>query len=125
MPFIRGRYYMNPAAGNALETARETEAALADSRGDENGEQPSEDSARNAVDAKPVRRIEIEVAELVPNQSGRANKSYIAHLYREASNDSADIPGESGRSGEKRVFYDQGELMNFVNDELARKSFRQ
>ena len=28
MPYIRGRYYMNPVVGDALEAAREAEAAL-------------------------------------------------------------------------------------------------
>jgi len=29
MPYIRGRYYMNPVVGDALEAAREAEAAKA------------------------------------------------------------------------------------------------
>jgi hypothetical protein len=71
MPFIRGRYYVNPIAGGALEAAREAEEAAASSQ---NGDGADQQDDANAA-AQPV---------------------------------------------EKRVFYDQGQLVNFLRDELAK-----
>jgi hypothetical protein len=90
MPFIRGRYHINAIAGEALEAAREAEAALlalqrdsAQSGGDGNDEDDETGSADGA-DKGPIHRVEIEAAELVPSHSGRAQRGFVAHVHREA-----------------------------------------
>jgi hypothetical protein len=109
MPFIRGRYHMNPTVGDAIEAAREAEAALqalehaskvargdtadeedADSYGNRAGSNAS--SAANAPG--PIHRVEIEAAELVPSHSGRAQRGFVARIHRKpsiaAGNDGSD-----------------------------------
>ena len=98
MPYIRGRYYMNPVVGDALEAAREAEAALqalehaakvargdtgdedAASAGSSSGRSDSSSASsgsNSSADAYaksapgPIHRVEIEAAELVPAHSGR------------------------------------------------------
>ena len=97
MPFIRGRYHINPIAGEALEAARAAEAALseleeeaqgalgdsADSQGDAGGEDDDEFGGASQGDAGPIHRVEIEAAELVPSHSGRAQRGFVAHVHRE------------------------------------------
>ena len=78
MPFIRGRYHINAIAGEALEAARETEAALlalereagqADGQEDDGSDDGDEESVSGA-DKGPIHRVEIEATELVPAHSG-------------------------------------------------------
>jgi hypothetical protein len=90
MPFIRGRYHINAIAGEALEAAREAEAALlalehdaAQAGGEANEEDDETESARGA-EKGPIHRVEIEAAELVPSHSGRAQRGFVAHVHREA-----------------------------------------
>jgi len=92
MPFIRGRYHINAIAGEALEAAREAEAALlalehesgqVDDQGDDGGDDGEEESALGA-DKGPIHRVEIEAAELVPAHSGRAQRGFVARVHREA-----------------------------------------
>jgi hypothetical protein len=113
MPFIRG-YYVNPIAGNAIEAAREAEDAASTSSDARDGQSGETD----AGDAKPVRRIEIEVAELIPAHSGRATKGFVARLHREATAKSAAESADA--AAEKRVFYDPAQLADFVKNELAK-----
>jgi hypothetical protein len=103
MPFIRGRYHINPILGEALEAARDAEAALLalkqsglqngattatgyDSNaqsGDDSGDQTSDDATARTSDAKgPVHRVEIEAAEMVPSHSGRGQRGYAMRLHR-------------------------------------------
>jgi hypothetical protein len=89
MPFIRGRYHINAIAGEALEAAREAEAALlalehdaARAGGEENDD--DETDAAHGGDKGPIHRVEIEAAELVPSHSGRAQRGFVAHVHREA-----------------------------------------
>lgn len=84
MPFIRGRYHINAVAGEALEAAREAEAALlalqhdAESGGDfADGAHHSESRAKG-----PIHRVEIEAAETVPAHSGRAQRGFVARIHR-------------------------------------------
>jgi hypothetical protein len=91
MPFIRGRYHINAIAGEALEAAREAEAALLaleheaaqaggqDDEGDDGEEESASGSGRG-----PIHRVEIEAAELAPPHSGRAQRGFVAHVHREA-----------------------------------------
>jgi len=98
MPFINGRYYVNPIMGEALEAAREAESALAaletDARqnsggadgsaaseyGDGFGDEPG--GRGNDGGEGPIHRVEIEAAELVPSHSGRAAHGYVARVHR-------------------------------------------
>jgi hypothetical protein len=99
MPFIRGRYHINPVMGQALEAARQAEAALAaleqrarqSSTSDRSGDDSSADSygddatgfrsAPGAAAKGPVHRVEIEAAEVVPNHSGRAARGFVARIH--------------------------------------------
>ena len=98
MPFIRGRYHINAIAGEALEAARAAEAALlalehdaaqfgaqhdVEDEHDDNSdaEDGGEGTAQN-TSAGPIHRVEIEAAELVPAHSGRAQRSFVAHVHR-------------------------------------------
>ncbi len=107
MPFIRGRYHINAIAGEALEAAREAEAAplalqhdSAQSGGDGNDEDDETGSADGAdgadgADKGPIHRVEIEAAELVPSHSGRAQRGFVAHVHREAVDSGQGARGTS------------------------------
>jgi hypothetical protein len=97
-PFIRGRYHINAIAGEALEAARDAEAALlalkhdtAQAGGQEN-EEDDETGSPHEGDKGPIHRVEIEAAELVPSHSGRALRGFVAHVHREAVR-----PGQGAR----------------------------
>jgi hypothetical protein len=125
MPYIRGRYYMNPVVGDALEAAREAEAALQAlehaakvARGDtgeeddaggasssaNGGSNASGSGANSNSDAYaksapgPIHRVEIEAAELVPAHSGRAQRGFVARIHRHA-NGNANSPSSSITNG--------------------------
>jgi hypothetical protein len=158
MPFINGRYHVNPIMGQALEAAREAEAALlalqqkasrnlgnasgnssrdssgesdANSAGDEFGD--AEDSANAASPASqgPIHRVEIEITQLTPPQSGRAARGYVARVHRAAPSSPVVIPRSEatrnlasggGTVPETHVFADHGDLVNFLHDALATDS---
>ncbi|MGH9715274.1 MAG: hypothetical protein ACRD4R_00870 [Candidatus Acidiferrales bacterium] len=172
MPFINGRYYVNPIMGEALEAAREAEAALAtlenrarqnsgadqgNASGDANNSAGDgfgdESGAHGAPDSDgPIHRVEIEAAELVPAQSGRAASGYVARVQRRpaagaestrsqaggpggraASNDGAtgalvggqrsgNAAGRAAGHTETHVFADHRDLLSFLRDELAKDS---
>lgn len=96
MPFIRGRYHINPIAGEALEAAREAEAALlalesaardqgdsagASGRGDRDDFDDAGDETTQSANG-PIHRVEIEAAELVPAHTGRAARGFVARVHR-------------------------------------------
>ena len=107
MPFIRGRYHINPVMGQALEAARQAEAALAaleqrarqnsasDQSGDQLGNHSGDDSgadsygddatgfrsAQGALAKGPVHRVEIEAAAIVPNHSGKGQRGFVARIH--------------------------------------------
>jgi hypothetical protein len=91
MPFIRGRYHINAIAGEALEAAREAEAALRSLEQDAEQASGDADADDNDVDSGaaaekgPIHRVEIEAAELVPAHSGRAQRGFVAHVHREGA----------------------------------------
>jgi hypothetical protein len=110
MPYIRGRYYMNPVVGDALEAAREAEAALQAlehaakvARGDTGDEDDSGDgpsganspSAGSNAAPGPIHRVEIEATELVPSHSGRAQRGFVARVHRRAGAAGIATQGES------------------------------
>lgn len=134
MPFIRGRYHINPIAGEALEAAREAQAALlAEQHGDGN-ENPFEEKTRGAAseDAKgPIHRVEIEAAEMVPSHSGRAVRGFVARVHREAAGHPAapsrpgELPvGAFAPRPETHVFSDHRDLVNFLHGEFAKDCAR-
>lgn len=87
MPFIRGRYHINPILGEALEAAREAEAALAAARaGHEKDQVGADDGSPETADAGntrgPIHRVEIEAAEVVPAHSGHAQRGFVARIHR-------------------------------------------
>ncbi len=94
MPFIRGRYHMNPVMGEALEAAREAESALlalerqahANDADDNSSDGSGDDDASSASADSPIHRVEIEAAELVPPSSGCAQRGYVARVHRLAAN---------------------------------------
>src|ERR1700674_5161768 len=89
MPFIRGRYHMNPIVGQALEAAREAEAArqAGNDPGSQNNSDTSDDGygQEEAAQAEhgPIHRVEIEAAEMVPSHTGRGQRGYVARVHRE------------------------------------------
>jgi len=118
MPFIKGRYHVNPTIGAALEAAREAEAAMlalqdhAHRNGDDSSDSASNAGSTNgsAHSTAPVHRVEIEVTELeglpgqrlvepgrsVPTSSGRATSGFTARVHRSASRPPA--PTDAGAS---------------------------
>ena len=127
MPYIRGRYYMNPVVGDALEAAREAEAALqalehaakvargdtgeeddagaSSSSGGADGGNASGSGANSTADAYaksapgPIHRVEIEAAELVPSHSGRAQRGFVARIHRHANGNAANAPAQDSLPG--------------------------
>jgi hypothetical protein len=149
MPFINGRYHVNPAMGQALEAAREAEAALLalqrqarKNSADASATAPADDSAdpddpssanADAEDAQagagPIHHVEIETTEFVPSNSGRATRGFVARVHRApaaADARSAADPWQSAaRSAsppETHIFSDHGDLVNFLRDALAKDS---
>jgi hypothetical protein len=149
MPFIRGRYHINPIAGEALEAARAAEAALseleeeahgalgdsADSQGDADGEDDEFGDGASHGDAGPIHRVEIEAAELVPSHSGRAQRGFVAHVHRDGggapgtrngvASSSPRLPGEYRASAyaarpQTHVFAGHRDLISFLRDEFAK-----
>ncbi len=134
MPFIRGRYHINPVMGEALEAAREAEAALHAPEQDYGAPHDQADGfasphANDSTAQGPVHRVEIEAAEVVPSHSGRAARGFVARVHRLPAG-AADGPsgGEfRGSRGivpppETHVFSDHRDLVNFLHDLLAHDS---
>jgi hypothetical protein len=139
MPFIRGRYHINPVMGEALEAAREAEAALLaiEHEAQQDDDNPSSGAARTANKGRgPVHRIEIEAAKVVPSHSGRAMHGFVAGIHRHAapvsaapedesdwrdSGDGAYAPnGSTSPEPETQVFSDHNDLVSFLRAELEK-----
>jgi hypothetical protein len=127
MPFVRGRYHINPTMGDALEAAREAEAALLaleqqarqerDSGKDE--ESPDGESTESGPGTGPIHRVEIEAAELVPSSSGRAARGFVARVHRQPPSVGGVRDPSSATAPETQVFSDHRDLVNFLADALA------
>jgi hypothetical protein len=145
MPFIKGRFHINPIAGQALEAAREAEAALLalehtaqqDRQRDGYGDGETENDGAAAPHDGPIHRVEIEASELVPSHSGRAVRGFVARVHRQPA-----APGQQGidddaassnrvanafaaqrsrvASPETHVFADHRDLVSFLRDEFAK-----
>lgn len=155
MPFIRGRYHINPIAGEALEAARDAEAALlaleqaARNPRDANDDFAAPDDPQGAPSSPgPIHRVEIEAAELVPSQTGRAARGYVARVHRSVSvaphagsespasslfSSRGSTPAKAGAAPadyagttdvavrpETHVFSNHGDLLDFLRDQLSR-----
>lgn len=139
MPFINGRYHINPIMGQALEAAREAEAALTALRqraSRDSGDSSSEASQNDSCDPDdptsadnlagrgpgPIHHVEIEASEIVPSHSGRATRGFVARVHR-----LPEVPAAGARSAssapppETHVFADHRDLVNFLRDELAKR----
>jgi hypothetical protein len=126
MPFIRGRYHINPVMGQALEAARQAEAALAaleqrarqnsgsDHSGDNSGADSNGDDAtgfRSAQDPAtkgPVHRVEIEATEVVPNHSGRGQRGFVARIHHAPTVPDASANATNDTDGDADDWRDQG-----------------
>jgi hypothetical protein len=132
MPFIRGRYHINPVAGEALEAAREAEAALLalshDLRQGDREDLADEIPGPEPSAAKgPIHHVEIETAELVPAHSGSAVRGFVARVHRRSfpatrssSLGSGKAYAGSGSEPETRAFTDHRDLLNFLREEFSR-----
>jgi len=122
MPFIKGRYHMNPIMGEALEAAREAEATLAAlrERDSADGADTGDDAGRDSTaDTKPpVHRVEIEAAEMVPSHSGHAVRGFAARIHRLAAPSGLQSPAET------HVFSNHRDLLDFLHDELEKEGGR-
>ncbi|HLV96900.1 MAG TPA: hypothetical protein VKS44_17030 [Candidatus Acidoferrales bacterium] len=142
MPFIRGRYHVNPIAGAALEAAREADDALASQQQAEHGDgagaaDKSNGNANTSAAQGPIRRVEIETAEVVPSHSGRGQRGFVARIHRagstaaDSSNGEQDFfgtpepnasggssnagGGDSAAAPETHVFSDHQDLTDFLH----------
>jgi hypothetical protein len=133
MPFINGRYHINPTMGHALEAAREAEAALlalqqkAGRNSQDDANSPADSDTPAPDDRAPIHRIEIDAAEVVPNSTGRAARGYVARVHRTCATTPATsfatMPASSPTaSPETHVFADHGDLLSYLRDALAQKS---
>jgi hypothetical protein len=113
MPFIRGRYHMNPVLGEALEAAREAEAALLEleQQAQQNGNDGDGGDGEAAVAGgsqqqqggkgsahQRIHRVEIEAGEMVPPHSGRAERGFVARVHRRPADGAADEQDEFAAS---------------------------
>ncbi|MFZ3200974.1 MAG: hypothetical protein WA175_07475 [Candidatus Acidiferrales bacterium] len=139
MPFIRGRYHINPIMGEALEAAREAEAALLgfehEAEHDDDDRSTGGTRAANKERGR-IHRIEIEATKVVPSNSGRAVRGFFACIHRRGapvtavpddesdwrdSGDGAYAPhGSASADPETQVFSDHDGLMSFLRDELEK-----
>jgi hypothetical protein len=116
---------MNPIVGQALEAAREAEAArlaaLEPGARDDSGNSDDDFGEKNAADSEKgrIHRVEIEAAELVPSHSGRAHRGFVARVHREEISRGA-AAGAPGKSAETHVFSDHHDLVGFLRDEFAK-----
>lgn len=141
MPFIRGSYHINPVMGEALEAAREAEAALHALEAEHGSHGAPHDQADGFASPHasdpvgaghgPVHRVEIEAAEMVPSHSGRAARGFVARVHRfpaanahgegaGAASHSAARPGLPSHA-ETHVFSDHHDLVNFLHNELGKR----
>lgn len=114
MPFVRGRYYLNPVAGSAVEAARAAEDALGGGAGDDSGDAAAADRAELK---EPVSRIEIEATEIVPSHTGRAARGFVARVHR--GGNSGGTVGSLAPKPETHVFGDHRDLVDFLSGELG------
>ena len=127
MPFIRGRYHINPVMGEALEAAREAEEALLaleqgarSKRAGGCDDDDDMDGSQGPRDPRPVHRIEIETAEVVPSHAGRGTRGFVTQVHRAVPGGGIGAGGRVLTSPpETHVFSSHEDLVNFLGDELS------
>jgi len=120
MPFINGRYHMNPTMGQALEDARTAaEELLASDHASRSlpDDGFAEDRSAASEEKGPIHHIEIEAADLEglpgprqgepgrsgPSSTGRATRGFVARVHRKVSvgaqsaDNSGRMPGANSR----------------------------
>lgn len=109
MPIINGKFYMNPAAGAALERARTAEIEGASEKHD--GAERQRDSRGRFVPPGPVHRVEIEAAD----------GGYVAHVHRQPpeAQQASPLPGGLPPHPTTHVFSNHQDLVQFLRDELG------
>ena len=131
MPFINGRYHMNPAVGQALEDARNAAEELLASQ--DGSHSTSDDDfaddqkglpGRRLVEpgrSGPIHHVEIDAAEVVPSHTGRATHGFVARIRRAPSDQSSASvePSAATLRPETHVFTDHRDLVDFLRSELA------
>src|SRR5215472_9768607 len=127
MPFINGRFYINPAAGRAIEAARQAEL-YNDQGGDGYDDQDEYDygdddgysssDSDNGQDGGPIQHVEIEAGQQVPSQSGRAQHGFVARVHRSRS--AGRGLGKVPAKAETHVFTVAEDLVNFLRNEFAK-----
>jgi hypothetical protein len=133
VPFINGRYHINPIMGNALESARAASEASASANNPTTvleSDADDLDSVSNllrdlANEKGPIHHIDIEAAEVVPNSTGRAARGFVARVHRtmRGTASCAVRPGVSPTlRPETHVFTDHRDLVDFLRGELAHDS---
>lgn len=124
MPFINGRYHVNPTMGTALEAAREAEAAMLalqdHAQRDDTGDSVADSTDDSTHAAAPVHHVEIEATEIVPSHSGRAARGFVARIHRSLPQSSANGSPSPVAKPETHVFSNHGDLINFLHDELSK-----
>ncbi|HUJ33250.1 MAG TPA: hypothetical protein VLY23_18355 [Candidatus Acidoferrum sp.] len=135
MPFIRGRYHINPVVGQALEAARQLEEAMQEPAGQGEPSESGVDDRDSSVltgakdDRDPIHRVEIETAETAPSHSGRGEHGFVARIHRTAVSGRApesgsapafSVHGAASGKPETRVFSDHDDLIDFRRNEFAK-----
>jgi hypothetical protein len=136
MPFIRGRYHINPIAGQALEAAREAEEALATLQQEQSNSDANDSTKDSNVGGEkgPIHRVEIEAAEVVPSHSGRAHRGFVARVHRttyanpqDASSGATSGFGSPSQASvpvsqqpETHVFSNHGDLVDFLQNQFSK-----
>ena len=145
MPMIRGRYYMNPALGEAIEQARslgegnfqnqeqDYEHSSDEPVRDERGRFRRGHSDERDTHHGRIHRVEIERAEFGSDGDGRSSCGFLARIHRhEAAEDGAGENGDAGRPWENHraafpsrpfvhVFTDHHGLLDFLRNEFSRE----
>lgn len=148
MPFIKGRYHINPIVGAALEAAREAEEAAASTQQSAHDDDSEKPASSPADKRGPIHRVEIEAAEVVPAHSGTAQRGFVARIHRGGhqlgSSSDAESSGAAGSSSvqaagghasapgrgrepqtpETHVFADHRDLADFLRSEFERNCQR-
>lgn len=137
MPMIRGRYYMNPVMGQALEEARVREA-------EGNAPRGSEDEPTQNTDGRDAQGRFLPMQHSGPAQEGPvhhmdihcAEGGYVAHVFRHPPGHAVDVsePASAGWSSSSvpgnsspgrpavHIFTNHHDLAQFVEDELGKTS---
>jgi hypothetical protein len=111
MPLINGRFYMNPAAGTALERARIAEGQ---GSGEENSGQVADgprDAQGRFAAAGPVHHVEIEAGD----------GGFVARVHRSPVEPANGSPSHGGVPPQPatHVFADHNDLVEFLRNELG------